>query len=163
MFSARAYCIAHGTLLGVMWQPGWEESLGRMDTCICMAESLCCPPEAITTSLVGYTPYNMCLVAQLCPTLCNPVDCSPPGSSIHEDSPGQNTEVGSLSLLQGIFPARGSNPCLLHCRQILTIWATREANTKLKSKKQCSYYLSVREEVEGTQTLLSIYYVPRIL
>ena len=81
-----------------------------MDTCICMAESLCCPPEAITAWLVGCTPYNMCLVAQSCPTLCNPVDCSPPGSSIHEDSPGQNTELGSLSLLQGIFPTPGIEP-----------------------------------------------------
>ena len=35
------------------------------------------------------------------------------------DSPGQNTGVGSLSLLQGIFPIRGSNLGLLHCRQIL--------------------------------------------
>ena len=35
------------------------------------------------------------------------------------NSPGQNTEVGSLSLLQGIFPTQGSNPGLPHCRQIL--------------------------------------------
>ena len=35
------------------------------------------------------------------------------------DSPGQNTGVGSLSLLQGIFPIQGSNPGLLHCRRIL--------------------------------------------
>ena len=35
------------------------------------------------------------------------------------DSPGQNTGVGRLSLLQGIFPIQGSNPGLLHCRQIL--------------------------------------------
>ena len=33
--------------------------------------------------------------------------------------PGQNTGVGSLSLLQGIFPNQGSNPGLLHCRWIL--------------------------------------------
>ena len=39
--------------------------------------------------------------------------CSP------RNSPGQNTEVGSLSLLQGIFPTQGSNPGLLHCRRIL--------------------------------------------
>ena len=32
---------------------------------------------------------------------------------------GQNTRVGSLSLLQGIFPTQGSNPGLPHCRQIL--------------------------------------------
>ena len=35
------------------------------------------------------------------------------------NSPGQNTRVGSRSLLQGIFPTQGSNPGLLHCRQIL--------------------------------------------
>ena len=35
------------------------------------------------------------------------------------NSPDQNTEVGSLSLLQGIFPAQGLNPGLPHCRQIL--------------------------------------------
>ena len=34
-------------------------------------------------------------------------------------SPGQNTGVGSLSLLQGIFPTQGSSPGLLHCRRIL--------------------------------------------
>ena len=35
------------------------------------------------------------------------------------NSPGQNTEVGSFSLLQGIFPTQGSNSGLPHCRQIL--------------------------------------------
>ena len=35
------------------------------------------------------------------------------------NSPGQNTGVSSLSLLQEIFPTQGLNPCLQHCRQIL--------------------------------------------
>ena len=47
---------------------------------------------------------------QTCLTLCAPMDCRPPGSSVHGDSPGQNTGVGSLSLLQGIFPTQVSNP-----------------------------------------------------
>ena len=34
-------------------------------------------------------------------------------------SPGQNTGVGGLSLLQGVFPTQGWNPGLLHCRRIL--------------------------------------------
>ena len=42
-----------------------------------------------------------------------------PGSSVHGDSPGKNTGVGCHFLLQGIFPTKGSNPGLLHCRQIL--------------------------------------------
>ena len=43
------------------------------------------------------------LVAQSCPTLCDPMDCSPPGSSVHGDSPGENTGVGCYALLRGIF------------------------------------------------------------
>ena len=54
--------------------------------------------------------------AQLCPTLCDPMDCSPPGSL---DSPGTSTGVGCHFLLQGIFPTQGLNPGLLHCRQTL--------------------------------------------
>ena len=61
----------------------------------------------------------MCLVAQSCPTLCDPMDCSPPGSSIHGDSPGKNTGVGCHALLQGIFPTQVLNPGLPHCRWIL--------------------------------------------
>ena len=45
-------------------------------------------------------------VAQLCLTPCDPMDCSPPGSSVHGNSPGKNTGVGSHSLLQGIFQNR---------------------------------------------------------
>ena len=56
------------------------------------------------------------LVTQSCPTLCNPMDCSLPGSSAHGDSPGKNTRVGCHTLLQGIFQTQGSNPSLLHCR-----------------------------------------------
>ena len=37
----RIQLLQHGTLLNVMWQPGWEGSLGRMNTCVCMAEFLC--------------------------------------------------------------------------------------------------------------------------
>ena len=53
-------------------------------------------------------------VTQLCLTLCGPMDCI-----VHGDFSGQNTGVGSLSLLQRIFPTQGSNPGLPLCRQIL--------------------------------------------
>ena len=61
---------------------------------------------------------ELCLEAQLCPTLCSPTDCSLPGSSFHGDSPGENTGVGCHALLQGVFPPQGSNPGFSHCRQI---------------------------------------------
>ena len=52
-------------------------------------------------------------VAQSCLSLCDPMDYR------GHDSPGHNTGVGSLSLLQGIFPTQGLNPALLHCKQVL--------------------------------------------
>ena len=56
----------------------------------------------------------LCLVAQLCLTLCDPVDRNPPGSSVHGNFPGKNTGVGCQAVLQGIFPTQGLNPGLPH-------------------------------------------------
>ena len=50
------------------------------------------------------------------------------------NSPGQNTGVGSRSLLQGIFPTQGSNPGLLHCRGILYQLSHQGSS--------CSFFLS---------------------
>ena len=60
----------------------------------------------------------LCLVAQLCPTLCDPMDCSLAGSSVHGASPGKNTGVDCYALLHRIFPTQGSNPGLPNCRWI---------------------------------------------
>ena len=54
---------------------------GRMDTCICIADSLHCSPEAITTLLMGYA-AAAAKSLQSCPTLCDPRDGSPPGSPV---------------------------------------------------------------------------------
>ena len=59
-------------------------------------------------------------VAQLCPTLCNPMDCNPLGSSIHGIFQARVLErVAIYFLLQEIFPIQGSKPGLAHCRQTL--------------------------------------------
>ena len=50
----------------------------------------------------------LCLVTQLCLTLWHPMDCSPPGSSVHGNAPGKKTGVGFHALLQGIFLTQGS-------------------------------------------------------
>ena len=56
------------------------------------------------------------LVSQLCLTLYDPMDCSPPVSSVHGIL---QTRVGCHFLLQGIFLTQGLNLGLLHCRQFL--------------------------------------------
>ena len=68
-------------------------------------------------SVVSTGPRTQCvlnkcwwhLCAQSCWTLCNSMDCSPPGSSVHGDSPGKNTGVGCHALLQGISLTLGLN------------------------------------------------------
>ena len=49
--------------------------------------------------------------------LCTQTEIS---QTVKLNTPGQNTEVGSCSLLQGIFPTQGSNPGLQHCRWTLS-------------------------------------------
>ena len=78
------------------------------------------PPKIISNVLTKSQLINklivkshvLCLVIQSCPTLCDPVDCSLSGSSVHGDSPGKNIGVSSHSLLHGIFPNQVSNPGL---------------------------------------------------
>ena len=63
--------------------------------------------------------FGLCLVTQSYLAVCDPMDCSPPGCSVHGDSPGKNTGVGCHTLLQVIFSTQGSNPGLLHWTQVL--------------------------------------------
>ena len=56
-------------------------------------------------------------VFQSCPTLCDPVDCSLPGSSVHGIFQARILEWVAISFSRRIFPTQGLNPGLLHCRQ----------------------------------------------
>ena len=58
------------------------------------------------------------LVAQSCPTLCDPMEYSPPASSVHGILQVRILKWVAI-YLQGIFLTQGSNVTLLHCRQIL--------------------------------------------
>ena len=74
------------------------------------------------------------LVAQSCPTLCRPMDCSLPGST--RNSSGKNTGVGSHALLQGIFLTKGSNPGIIYSRQILYHLSHQEARVNISQSTQ---------------------------
>ena len=67
-------------------------------------------------------PRGVCvlvLVTQSCPTLCDPIDCRQPASSVHGILHARIARVGCHSLLQGIFPIQGLNPHFLYRMQIL--------------------------------------------
>ena len=72
-----------------------------------------------------------------------PHDCSPPGSPVHGDSPGQDSEVDCHVLLQGIFPTQGSNPGCCIAGRFFTIWATREASWEGKDVRKFYTFCSV--------------------
>ena len=58
-------------------------------------------------------------ISQSCPTLCDPMDCSLPGFSVHGILQARILEWVAIPFSRGIFPTQGSNPGLPHCRQIL--------------------------------------------
>ena len=74
-------------------------------------------------TVVVFLPYTtlvrVCLVSLLSQTLCNPMDCSPPGSSVNGILQARILEWVGIFFSRGIFPTQGSNPSLLHCGQIL--------------------------------------------
>ena len=91
-------------------------------------------------------------VAQLCPTLCGLMDYIAPWNS-----PGQNTGVGRLSLLQGIFPTQGSNPGLLHCRWILYQLSQKGSQIPKKGNvKEYSNYHTIELISHASKVMLKI-------
>ena len=90
----RTYCVAQGILLDALWWPEWKRNpkgKGYMHVCVLNCFS--------------------------CVWLWDHVDCSPPGSSVHGDSPGKNAGMGCQSHPQGIFLTQRSKLhllCFLH-------------------------------------------------
>ena len=68
---------------------------------------------------------------------CDPIDCSPPGSSVHGDSPGKKTGVGCCVLLQGIFLTQDWTRVSYTAGRFFTIWARRQA-PRLGTFEGCS-------------------------
>ena len=69
-----------------------------------------------------------CLAAQSCPTLCDPVDCSPAGSSVHGISQATILEWVAISFSRGSSQARDPTQVSWKAGRFFTIWATREAH-----------------------------------
>ena len=82
---------------------------------ICLSEDM-----PLSSLRVLYTSIYSSVLLSCVRLFAPPWTCSPPGSSIHGDSPAKNTGVGCCSLLQRIFPTHGLNPGLQHCGLILS-------------------------------------------
>ena len=93
-------------LIAVIWNQTYN--ISKVCLCICVYVYTCvcvCESESVSNSIVSNSlqPHGLQPSRLLCP----------------QESPGNNTRGGLPFLLQGIFPTQGSNPGLLHCRQIL--------------------------------------------
>ena len=69
-------------------------------------------PSNMTGRVHSRTGSQRHVQTQSCQTLCDPMGCSPPGSSVHGISQGRNTGVGCHFILQGMFLTQGLNPHL---------------------------------------------------
>ena len=69
----------------------------------------------------------LCWVTQSCPSLCDPMDCSPPVSSVQGDSPGKKTGMGCHALPQRIFTTRDWTQVSHFAGGFFSVWATWEA------------------------------------
>ena len=83
----------------------------------------------------------LCLVTQWCPTLCDPVDCSPPSSSVHGILQARILEGVAISFSRGSSQPRDWTQVSCIAGRFFTIWATREAplytyKYSQKSRKQ---------------------------
>ena len=67
------------------------------------------------------------LITQSCPTLCNPVDSSPPGSSVHEFPQARILEWVAISFSRGSSQLRDLTQVFCVAGKFFTIWAAREA------------------------------------
>ena len=109
--------------------PGLEtkipHTMGQLSVCATATEFACCQREAYNErshppqprSLAP--PPRLCSGAKLCLSLCDPIDCSPPGSSVHEIFQARILEWVAIPFSRGSSQPGNRTPGLLHCRQIL--------------------------------------------
>ena len=76
------------------------------------------PHLCVCTCVCACARAHMHIYAQLCPTLFKPMDCCPPGSSVHGIFLAKIQEWITMSSSMGTLQTQGLNPCLLHCMQI---------------------------------------------
>ena len=97
--------------------------------------AVCAVSEGSSWSNREMTPWSEVKwsgVAQSCPTLCNPMDCSPAGSSIHGIFQARVLDWVAISFPRGSSWPRNQTLVSRIAGRLFTIWATREAQYNLK-------------------------------
>ena len=82
-------------------------------------------PRDKPNSLVSPALAVLCLVAKLCPTLCDPMDCSPLGSSVHRDFQARILEWVATPTSRGSSQPRNRTQVSHIAGRFFTVWGTR--------------------------------------
>ena len=90
----------------------------------------------------------MCSITKL----CNPVDCNPPGSSVHGISQARILEWVAMSSSGGSSQLKDQIPISYTGRQILYHWAIREVPWIIQVSAKCNHILERRERIRGYLT-----------
>ena len=125
------------------------------------AKILLTPPSPVLHGILTVFYYSPCVCVceqslPSCSTLCDPMDCSLPGFSVHRDSWRKNTWVGCHALLQGISLTQGSNSslsCLLH-------WQVGSSPPVPPGKPHYSPYQSLLHSCAHISALRSLFSLP---
>ena len=92
----------------------------------------------------------LCLVAQLCLTLCDPMDCSPPGSSVHGIFQARILEWVAISFSRGSSRPRDQTRVSHVAGRHFTIWATREVKGCWAPKNWCFWTVVLEKTLESS-------------
>ena len=114
--TTRTYCVAQGTLLNVIWQSGWEGSFQENAYRYMYDQVSFCPPETVTALLIAYAAAAK--LHQSCPTLCDPVDGSPPGSPVPGILQARILEWVAISFSKACMHAKSLQSCPTLCDPI---------------------------------------------
>ena len=115
--------------------------------------------SAIISSNIFSGPFSLLLkwseVTQLCPTLCDPMDCSPPGSSVHGIFQARVLEWVTISFSRGSSHPRDRTRVSRTTGICFTIWAIREAPVKYKGWHKW-IYLQNRKRITDIEIRLLV-------
>ena len=154
------YCTAQGSLLNVIWQPGWEMSLGEnghmyihdwvplLSTCVCVYLCVCVHTYSF---------------AQWCPTLCTSTNHSPPCSSVHGTSQARILEWVAISYFNGSSRPRDWTCVSCIASRFVTTEPVGESAVHLKLSQYCSsaitqYKIRSLEKIKDQVGLRSLAY-----
>ena len=112
------------------------------------------------------SPWTKSEVSQLCPTLCDPMDCSLPGSFIHRIFQARVLEWAAISFSRGSSRPRDQTRVSRNAGRRFTIWATREAQNQMQRHNPstlCSRKPLLPRCTRGDETYLVSCLIPFIL